>query len=69
MQQDVPANPRELAVQQTAWASERPRLANERTLVAWLRTGLAVIGFGAIVPRVLDGVKPERLVGFVFLLG
>jgi len=29
----------------------RDRLANERTLLAWLRTALAVIGFGVVVAK------------------
>jgi putative membrane protein len=40
-------------------------MANERTLIAWLRTGLAMTGFGAIVPRLLFNIEPEWLVNLV----
>ena len=55
----------ELAVQRTEWAYERTALANERTLVAWLRTGIAVTGFGALVPRLLGNTEPELLVNLI----
>jgi putative membrane protein len=32
-------------------ASLRDRLANERTLLAWLRTAIALMGFGLVVAR------------------
>ena len=58
-------NRQDLAVQRTEWAYERTALANERTLVAWLRTGIAVTGFGALVPRLLSGTEPEVLVNLI----
>lgn len=50
---------KELALQRTDWASERTRMANERTMIAWLPNGLAITGFGAIVPRLLTNIQPE----------
>ena len=58
----------ELAMQRTEWASKRTRLANERTMIAWLRTGLAMTGFGAIVPRLLFNIEPEWLVNLISTL-
>ena len=55
----------ELAMQRTEWAFRRTRMANERTLIAWLRTGLAMTGFGAIVPRLLFNIEPEWLVNLI----
>jgi putative membrane protein len=43
-------------------------MANERTLIAWLRTGLAMTGFGAIVPRLLVNIEPEWLVNLISAL-
>jgi putative membrane protein len=61
-------NTTELALQRTEWASQRTRMANERTLIAWLRTGLAMTGFGAIVPRLLFNIEPEWLVNLIAAL-
>ncbi|MFG2225801.1 YidH family protein [Streptomyces sp. NPDC048644] len=44
-------------------------LANERTLLAWLRTGLALVGGGFAVDQFLPGLHPGLRVTFtVFLL-
>ena len=43
-------------------------MANKRTLIAWLRTGLAMTGFGAIVPRLLINIEPEWLVNLISAL-
>jgi inner membrane protein YidH len=52
-------------------ASRRTRLANERTYLAWWRTGLAClavgIGAGRVVPLLTHGVKwPYRVAGIGF---
>jgi putative membrane protein len=45
--------------------SVRDHLANERTLLAWMRTALTVIGLGFIVDRLaLEGIAPGRLEAF-----
>ena len=67
-EQDTTATTQELAQQRTDWALERTRLSNERTLIAWLRTGLALLGFGAIVPRLLDGIEAQWLVNLLAVL-
>jgi putative membrane protein len=56
---------------EVADASRRTRLANERTYLAWWRTGLASlavgIGAGRIVPLLTHGVTwPYRVVGVGF---
>jgi putative membrane protein len=41
----------------------RNRLAAERTLLAWIRTGVTLMGLGFVVARfgiVLDALKPSR---------
>jgi putative membrane protein len=53
----------------TELAKERNRAAEERTLMAWIRTSLALIGFGFGIDRVVaaiyqalgDAVNPMRL--------
>jgi putative membrane protein len=57
-----------LAYEETKDAARRTRLANERTFLAWWRTGLTSIavcvGLGRIVPGVADVTKwPYELVG------
>lgn len=44
----------------------RDHLANERTLLAWIRTGIAMMGFGFLVARLRLDTGPgvsDRLVG------
>lgn len=45
----------------TSPATVRDHLANERTLLAWVRTALTIIGLGFIVGRliVVDGAEPD----------
>jgi|SRR5579862_8487562 len=57
-----------LAVDETKDAARRTRLANERTYLAWWRTGLTsiavCIGLGRVVPGVTHVTKwPYELVG------
>jgi len=44
----------ELARERTRWAADRTHWAGDRTLIAWLRTSLALIGFGFGVGRALE---------------
>jgi putative membrane protein len=37
----------------------RVSLANERTLLSWIRTGLALMGFGFVVERLALWLSPE----------
>jgi putative membrane protein len=58
----------EVGFDETKDAARRTRLANERTYLAWWRTGLTAIavcvGLGRIVPGVADVTKwPYELVG------
>src|SRR4051812_15741512 len=64
-----------VGVEETKDAARRTRLANERTYLAWWRTGLTSIavcvGLGRIVPSVTDVTQwPYEVVGAGFgLLG
>ena len=54
-------------------ATSRTRLANERTYLAWWRTGLTCfavsIGSGKVVPEVSSGVTwPYTVIGILFAL-
>lgn len=55
-------SPRKPIDQRTEWAFERTLLANERTFIAWLRTGLAVTAASAVVMRLLSAAEPRWLV-------
>jgi putative membrane protein len=63
-------------VDETRDATRRTRLANERTFLAWWRSGLTAfavaIGAGKLVPAVADDVEPwpyELLGGGFAILG
>ena len=65
---DSPATP-PLPSPGTELAKERNRAAEERTLMAWIRTSLSLIGFGFGIDRIVaaiqvslgDAVNPVRL--------
>jgi putative membrane protein len=42
-------------------------LANERTLLAWLRTGLALQGGGLLVVQLATGLDAREVIGVVLL--
>ena len=44
-------------------AKERNRAAAERTLMAWIRTALSLIGFGFGIDRIVAAVQSSRLAG------
>jgi putative membrane protein len=39
---------------------ERTRLASERTLMAWVRTAVSLIGFGFSIPKVLAALEQQK---------
>ena len=64
--------------QQDSERDPRLRLAAERTLLAWIRTGLALMGFGFIVSKFglflkelssFQNHTPIRATGFSMILG
>jgi putative membrane protein len=65
MSSDRPDDSPELAA-----PSVRDHLANERTLLAWLRTAITVVGLGFIVDRLALGTSrgPEALAGIGLVL-
>lgn len=48
-------------------ADDDQGLTRERTFLAWNRTALALVTFGSISYRLLDGARPEALRWLVFL--
>ena len=55
----------------TDWALERTRLAKERTLAAWLRTGLTIIAAGFAIAKFIQSDEPlwiTRSIGILFIL-
>jgi len=50
---------------QTQWAFERTKLAKERTLAAWLRTGLAIVAAGFAIAKLLPISDPRWLIQLV----
>lgn len=46
----------------------RVRMAAEQTLLAWVRTGLAVMAFGFVVARHEDPQPDSTLIGFFLIL-
>jgi putative membrane protein len=60
-----------VASDETVDATRRTRLANERTYLAWWRTGLTTlavsVGAGRLVPELTDGPSwPFELIGLAF---
>lgn len=64
------SGPREEGEPELAPPTVRDHLANERTLLAWLRTAITVVGLGFIVDRLtLGGSRgPEALAGVGLVL-
>jgi putative membrane protein len=52
-------------------AAARDHLANERTFLAWFRTGFAVAGVGIALPKLVDqdGLRAWLAAGLVSLYG
>ena len=65
MEAPVSDHERELAL-----PTVRDHLANERTLLAWLRTAITIVGLGFIVDRLALGTSrgPEALAGVGLVL-
>lgn len=42
-------------------AKERTRAAADRTLMAWMRTALSLIGFGFGIPTIVKAIEPTRV--------
>jgi len=57
-----------ISINTTDLAIQRTRMDNERDLIAWLRTGLAITGFGAVIPGLLANIEPEWLVDLIATL-
>jgi len=48
-------------------ALSRTRLANERTLLAWLRTALMLLVSGITLIKLFEGVKPLEILGAILI--
>ncbi|WP_228041637.1 YidH family protein [Planktothrix mougeotii] len=51
----------ELAEDRTELAKYRSRAAADRTLMAWIRTSLSLIGFGFGIPTIVRTIEQTRL--------
>ncbi|EAW33413.1 YidH family protein [Lyngbya sp. PCC 8106] len=54
-------NNNELAADRTELAKYRSRAAGDRTLMAWIRTSLSLIGFGFGIPTIVRTIENTRL--------
>jgi len=60
-----------LARERTELAVVRTRLAKERTFNAWLRTGLALMGAGVAIAKLMSDFQPQwilRLLAVLFVV-
>ncbi len=46
-------------------AKERTRAASDRTLMAWMRTSLSLIGFGFGIPTIVKTLEATRVGGYI----
>ena len=46
-------------------AKERTRAAADRTLMAWIRTSLSLIGFGFGIPTIVRTLEATRIGGYI----
>jgi putative membrane protein len=51
----------DLAVDRTELAKYRSRAAADRTLMAWIRTSLSLIGFGFGIPTIVRSIEETHL--------
>ncbi|WP_416244525.1 YidH family protein [Crocosphaera sp. XPORK-15E] len=51
----------ELAADRTELAKYRSRAAADRTLMAWIRTSLSLIGFGFGIPTIVRTIENTHL--------
>jgi putative membrane protein len=54
-------NNNDLALDRTELAKYRSRAAADRTLMAWIRTSLSLIGFGFGIPTIVKAIESTRL--------
>ena len=59
MNNDATAQALRLSRERTELAVIRTRLAKERTFNAWLRTGLALMGAGVAIAKLMSGFQPQ----------
>lgn len=56
-----PLNNNDLALDRTELAKYRSRAAADRTLMAWIRTSLSLIGFGFGIPTIVKAIENTHL--------
>ena len=61
------ANKEETLILRDVLAIDRTRLANERTLLAWLRTGLMLLVSGGTLIKLFEGEPLLEVTGYVLM--
>ncbi len=60
-----PLSNNDLALDRTELAKYRSRAAADRTLMAWIRTSLSLIGFGFGIPTIVKTIEVTRLTPYL----
>jgi len=54
--------------QENVGATARDQLANERTFLAWVRTGLGLVGIGVVLAKWVEKGRQTELGGLAFVV-
>lgn len=60
-------SPNMATMQDNVGSAARDQLANERTFLAWVRTGLGLIGVGLLLAKLVDAGNTTLIGGLAFI--